>query len=33
MGLGAAVAVVLTIILLIITFVYVRQIVKTEDVR
>ncbi|WP_239089358.1 carbohydrate ABC transporter permease [Sphaerimonospora thailandensis] len=33
MGLGAAIAVVLTIILLIITFVHVRQIVKTEDVR
>ncbi|MCG5211826.1 carbohydrate ABC transporter permease [Streptosporangium sp. KLBMP 9127] len=33
MGLGAAVAVVLTVILLLITFVYVRQIVKTEDVR
>ncbi|MFF4415045.1 carbohydrate ABC transporter permease [Streptosporangium sp. NPDC001559] len=33
MGLGAAIAVVLTLILLIITFFYVRQIVKTEDVR
>jgi N,N'-diacetylchitobiose transport system permease protein len=33
MGLGAAIAVVLTGILLLITFVYVRQIVKTEDVR
>ncbi|ETK35831.1 carbohydrate ABC transporter permease [Microbispora sp. ATCC PTA-5024] len=33
MGLGAAIAVVLTGILLVITFVYVRQIVKTEDVR
>ncbi|MFC0861333.1 carbohydrate ABC transporter permease [Sphaerimonospora cavernae] len=33
MGLGAAIAVVLTGMLLIITFVYVRQIVKTEDVR
>ncbi|MEV4295873.1 carbohydrate ABC transporter permease [Microbispora rosea] len=31
MGLGAAIAVVLTVILLLITFVYVRQIVKTED--
>ncbi|GAA5053822.1 N,N'-diacetylchitobiose transport system permease protein [Thermocatellispora tengchongensis] len=33
MGLGAAIAVVLTVILLLITFVYVRQIVKSEDVR
>ncbi|MFI6509972.1 carbohydrate ABC transporter permease [Streptosporangium sp. NPDC050855] len=33
MGMGAAVAVVLTLILLVITFFYVRQIVKTEDVR
>ncbi|MCC5575145.1 sugar ABC transporter permease [Microtetraspora sp. AC03309] len=33
MGLGAAIAVVLTGILLVITFFYVRQIVKTEDVR
>ncbi|MCT9932885.1 sugar ABC transporter permease [Planotetraspora sp. A-T 1434] len=33
MGLGAAIAVVLTAILMVITFVYVRQIVKTEDVR
>jgi N,N'-diacetylchitobiose transport system permease protein len=33
MGLGAAIAVVLTGILMVITFVYVRQIVKTEDVR
>ncbi|WP_449062687.1 carbohydrate ABC transporter permease [Planomonospora algeriensis] len=33
MGMGAAIAVVLTVILLIITAVYVRQIVKTEDVR
>ncbi|WP_157247774.1 carbohydrate ABC transporter permease [Nonomuraea typhae] len=33
MGLGSAIAVVLTVILLLITFVYVRQIVKTEDVR
>ncbi|MFF3668168.1 carbohydrate ABC transporter permease [Microtetraspora malaysiensis] len=31
MGIGAAIAVVLTAILLVITFVYVRQIVKTED--
>ncbi|WP_405084245.1 carbohydrate ABC transporter permease [Microbispora sp. NBC_01389] len=31
LGLGAAIAVVLTVILLLITFVYVRQIVKTED--
>jgi N,N'-diacetylchitobiose transport system permease protein len=30
---GAAIAVVLTLILLVITFFYVRQIVKTEDVR
>lgn len=33
MGLGAAIAVVLTVILLLITFVHVRQIVKSEDVR
>ncbi|WP_214322217.1 carbohydrate ABC transporter permease [Nonomuraea sediminis] len=33
MGFGAAIAVVLTVILLLITFVYVRQIVKTEDVK
>ncbi|NUR86386.1 MAG: sugar ABC transporter permease [Nonomuraea sp.] len=33
MGFGAAIAVVLTVILLLITFVYVRQIVKSEDVR
>ncbi|GAA2853662.1 sugar ABC transporter permease [Streptosporangium fragile] len=33
MGMGAAIAVVLTLILLVITFFYVRQIVKTEDVR
>ncbi|MBG0828833.1 sugar ABC transporter permease [Planomonospora sp. ID67723] len=33
MGMGAAIAVVLTLILLVITAVYVRQIVKTEDVR
>ncbi|GAA4581993.1 sugar ABC transporter permease [Planotetraspora phitsanulokensis] len=33
MGLGAAIAVVLTGILLVITFVYVRNIIKTEDVR
>ncbi|WP_169979328.1 carbohydrate ABC transporter permease [Microbispora sp. H10836] len=31
LGLGAAIAVVLTVILLLITLVYVRQIVKTED--
>ncbi|MDF5754034.1 sugar ABC transporter permease [Spongiactinospora sp. TRM90649] len=33
MGLGAAIAVVLTVVLLLITFVYVRQIVRAEDVR
>ncbi|GGK83072.1 sugar ABC transporter permease [Sphaerisporangium melleum] len=33
MGFGAAIAVVLTLILLVITGVYVRQIVRTEDVR
>ncbi|WP_248960319.1 carbohydrate ABC transporter permease [Sphaerisporangium perillae] len=33
MGFGAAIAVVLTLIMLLITAVYVRQIVKTEDVR
>jgi N,N'-diacetylchitobiose transport system permease protein len=33
MGLGAAIAVVLTAILLLITFVYIRQIVRTEEVR
>lgn len=33
MGLGAAIAVVLTAILLVVTCVYVRQIVTTEDVR
>ncbi|WP_214412961.1 carbohydrate ABC transporter permease [Sphaerisporangium fuscum] len=33
MGFGAAIAVILTIIMLIITAVYVRQIVRTEDVR
>ncbi|PZG56742.1 sugar ABC transporter permease [Spongiactinospora gelatinilytica] len=33
MGLGSAIAVVLTVVLLLITFVYVRQIVKAEDVR
>ncbi|MEW9531486.1 carbohydrate ABC transporter permease [Microbispora sp. NPDC049125] len=33
LGLGAAIAVVLTGVLLVITFVYVRQIVKTEGVR
>ncbi|GLW08529.1 sugar ABC transporter permease [Microtetraspora sp. NBRC 13810] len=33
MGLGAAIAIVLTVILLLITSVYVRQIVKSEDVR
>ncbi|MBP2702746.1 sugar ABC transporter permease [Microbispora sp. RL4-1S] len=33
MGLGAAIAAVLTVILLLITLVYVRQIVKSEDVR
>jgi N,N'-diacetylchitobiose transport system permease protein len=33
MGSGAAIAVVLTLILLVITFVYVRQIVRQEDVR
>ena len=32
-GFMSAIAVVLTAILLVITFVYVRQIVKTEDVR
>jgi len=33
MGLGAAIAVVLTAILLVVPCVYVRQIVTTEDVR
>ncbi|MDH2425160.1 sugar ABC transporter permease [Sphaerisporangium sp. TRM90804] len=33
MGFGAAIAVVLTVIMLLITAVYVRQIVRTEDVR
>jgi N,N'-diacetylchitobiose transport system permease protein len=33
MGFGAAIAVILTVILLIVTSVYVRQIVRTEDVR
>jgi N,N'-diacetylchitobiose transport system permease protein len=33
MGTGAAIAVILTLILLVVTAVYVRQIVKTEDVR
>ena len=33
MGFGAAIAVVLTVIMLLITAIYVRQIVRTEDVR
>jgi N,N'-diacetylchitobiose transport system permease protein len=33
MGFGAAIAVILTVIMLLITAVYVRQIVRTEDVR
>ncbi|MEU6738404.1 carbohydrate ABC transporter permease [Streptosporangium sandarakinum] len=33
MGVGAAIAVILTLILLVVTAVYIRQIVKTEDLR
>jgi N,N'-diacetylchitobiose transport system permease protein len=33
MGSGAAIAVLLTLILLVVTFVYVRQIIKQEDIR